>query len=175
MMIGQKRLTMTRSEEWQRLSPEHARLIENLQNDPKIRLGEIATQLGLIAKVSTLPANISGEIRPDGNARSGFVIRINRHEAKARQRFSLAHEISHYLLHRDQIGDGLADDVLYRSKLSNRTEAEANRLAADIIMPWHIVRQEIEGKNIKDTEVIKDIASRLGVSKDALEIRLGIK
>ena len=31
--------------------------------------------------------------------------------------------------------DGIVDDALFRSVLSNRTEAEANRLAANILMP----------------------------------------
>lgn len=166
---------MNRSREWSGLPHAQQTMLERFQDEPKVPLGHIAQALGLIVRLSTLPANISGEIRPDSEALSGFIIRINRHEAKTRQRFTLAHEISHYLLHRDRIGAGIEDNVLYRSSLSDTLEAEANRLAADLIMPWDILREQIRNKNIQDDTVIEEIANHLAVSKVALKIRLGIK
>lgn len=159
------------SKEWHRLASDTADLITTLQANPKVPLGKIAEALGITVKLSTLPANISGEIRPD-NIPGRFVIRINRHETKPRQRFTLAHEIAHYLLHRDQIGNGIADNVLYRSTLSNSLEAEANRLAADILMPWSTLERQLEGKNLSDEKALDEIAETLGVSKVALKIRL---
>lgn len=168
---------MSRSKEWQSLPSTQQTLIEHHQNEVKVPLGQLAHELGLAVKLSTLPANISGEIRPCSNeeASAGFIIRVNRHEAKPRQRFTLAHEISHYLLHKDKIGNGIADTVLYRSSLSNTLEAEANRLAADLIMPWSTLKNQIKNRNIRDDTVIEYIANQLGVSKIALKIRLGIE
>ncbi|MCV5491602.1 ImmA/IrrE family metallo-endopeptidase, partial [Escherichia coli] len=64
---------------------------------------------------------------------------MNQHDMQARRRYTLAHEIAHFLLHRHLLRDGITDDVLYRSSQSSQIEAEANRLAADIIMPMHQV------------------------------------
>jgi Zn-dependent peptidase ImmA (M78 family) len=140
-----------------------------------VPVGAIATDLGLVVKRSTLPAVISGEIRPDvTEALAGFVIRVDRHELKERQRFTVAHEISHFLLHKELIKDGLSDDVLYRSSLSNRREAEANRLAADLIMPWSLILKWME--QFPDSAIsmhVDALADYLQVSKVAIQIRLG--
>ncbi len=162
------------SKEWNNLPEKTQDIIKKYQkvDMPKVPVGKIAQELGLIVKSSSLPVRISGEIRPDGNE---FIIRINRHEAKQRQRFTLAHEISHYLLHRDKINDGIEDNVLYRSQLSNIQEHEANRLAADILMPWEIIEAQLEGKNKDDENTIEEIASVMEISTVALRIRLGIK
>lgn len=167
---------MNRSREWEKLSEGRRSLIEHSQTEEKVPLGEIAKNLGLTVRLSTLPANVSGEIRPDptGQSPAGFIIRINRHESKARQRFTLAHEISHYLLHEQSIGSGIADNVLYRSSLSNKQEAEANRLAADLIMPWSTLKSQVRNRSELDDSKLEEIANRLGVSKVALKIRFGI-
>src|SRR3546814_1249474 len=44
-------------------------------------------------------------------------------------------------LHRNLIGDGVTDDAMYRSNLSSAVEVQANRMAADILMPWHLIRE----------------------------------
>ncbi|HAT3626871.1 TPA: ImmA/IrrE family metallo-endopeptidase, partial [Morganella morganii] len=125
---------MTTSKEWNGLSQTHIALINKHQLCCPIKLGELAKELGLIVKLATLPANISGEIKETNGLTT---IRINRHDVKTRQRYTLAHEISHFLLHKHLLREGITDDVLYRSAQSNKIEAEANRLAADIIMPMH--------------------------------------
>ncbi len=166
---------MTRSNEWLQLPNAMQGRLEGFQRDLKVPLGQIAENLGLIVKLSTLPANISGEIRPSREAEAGFIIKINRHEAKTRQRFTLAHEIAHFLLHRDKIGNGISDNVMYRSSLSNDLEAQANRLAADLIMPWNTLSNHIRGKNLNDSAILKTIAEEFGVSTIALRIRLGME
>ena len=99
---------------------------------------------------------------------------MNRFESKERQRFTIAHEIAHYLIHRDKIDAGVVDSVLYRSKLSSRTEAEANRLAADIVMPRHAVVAAVQDKGgSRSDRVVQDLANAFGVSKQAMAIRVG--
>lgn len=161
------------SKEWYSLDGTIRTQIASFQIRGPVPVGAIASSLGLIVKLSTLPVGISGEIRPDPNARNGFAIKVNRHEAKERQRFTLAHEIAHYLLHPDFIKDGLSDDVLYRSSLSNRKEAEANRLAADILMPNVLVQEWM--KQFPDSNIeshLDDVAKYLEVSKLALGFRI---
>lgn len=44
-----------------------------------------------------------------------FLITVAANDPLTRQRFTLAHELGHYMLHRTLIGDGLDDDRAYRS------------------------------------------------------------
>ncbi|MCD7060278.1 ImmA/IrrE family metallo-endopeptidase [Pelagibacterium xiamenense] len=141
-----------------------------------VRLGALAEELGLEVRLATLKPGISGEIKKSETAPSGYLIRINRHEKRERQRFTLAHEITHYLLHREKIGNGLSDDILYRSRLSDTLEAEANRGAAEILMPrGKLLERWQEFGNARDEETIAALAAEFQVSKQALSIRLGIK
>lgn len=139
-----------------------------------VKLGAMARELGLEVVLSTLPPGVSGEIRRSDAAGYAFQIRINRHEKKTRQRFTLAHEIAHFLLHRDKIGNGLVDDVLYRSKLSNALEVEANQLGAELIMPYEMINRETKIYDGIDDAVIDALASKFEVSPPAMEIRLGV-
>jgi IrrE N-terminal-like domain len=163
------------SKEWLGLSEVKKSTIAAQQVSAPVKVGEIAKALGLSVKLATLAANVSGEIRPDPSAGSaGFLIRVDRHETKERQRFTVAHEIAHYLLHKDLIESGLSDDVLYRSNLSNRKEAEANRLAADLVMPWSLIDDWMEQfPSGTASQYAEQLALHLGVSKIALQVRLG--
>lgn len=161
------------SREWGRLSDREREVIGENQADLPVRLSTIARQFGLRLIASTLPAGISGEIRPDGSG--SYEIRVNRHDSVRRQRFTIAHEIAHFLLHRDQIGRGISDDALYRSSLSDVREAEANRLAADLLMPSEKVRAELaRAKEVQMEDVVAHVADTFEVSEAAAKIRLGL-
>ena len=88
---------MITSNEWSLVSESERKAVARFQADIPVKLGALAKELGLKIVSSTLPMGISGEIRP-GN--EGFVISVNRHDSARRQRFTVAHEIAHYLLHR---------------------------------------------------------------------------
>lgn len=156
--------------EWYQLSPDIRACITQFQDAPPVRLSELAKALGVPIKASTLGPGISGEIRP---AEAGFVIRINRHDPAKRQRFTVAHELAHFLLHHDDIATGIQDSVLYRSRLTDAREQQANRLAADILMPTHLLaeaREAAEEKGVGD--VILYLADMFGVSEEAMRIRI---
>ena len=158
------------STEWRRLSPEIKSKLGELQKNAPVPLGKLANEMGLKVLSATLPAGVSGELRPDQGV---YVVKVNRHDSKARQRFTVAHEVAHFLLHKDHIGDGIRDDALYRSTLSDAREAEANRLAADLLMPMALLKPAYE-RAITDCE--GDVAARLakefGVSEVAMKLRL---
>ncbi|WP_417535607.1 ImmA/IrrE family metallo-endopeptidase [Methylophaga sp.] len=159
------------SPEWKNLPDVHVGIITTFQKSFPVKVGDIAKALKLTVKQATLPAGISGEIKEvDGQ----FIIRVNRHDVKYRQRFTVAHEISHFLLHRDKIGDGIIDDVLYRSSLSDALEAQANRLAADIIMPGELIEKELNMLGQIEIEEVEEIAKLAEVSTTALKIKLGL-
>lgn len=157
--------------EWNSLPDNQKNIIQEHQKQFPVRVGEIAKSFGISVKKSTLDAGISGEIKKNNNE---VIIRINRHDVKERQRFTLAHEIAHYLLHEDRIGDGIVDDILYRSGLSDELEAQANRLAADIVMPWSLIQASLQKyAELKMEERIERLAADAELSTTAIKIRLG--
>ncbi|MDX8358571.1 ImmA/IrrE family metallo-endopeptidase [Sphingopyxis terrae] len=151
------------------LQPLQREVIQRHQREAPIKLGALATELGVTVLRSDLPPGISGTLSRNAPNSDMWTIRVNRHEPKVRQRFTIAHELAHFLLHRDQIKDGITDDTFYRSGLSERREWEANRLAAEILMPWHLVRALVNEGKVNP----KDLASALEVSEAAMNIRLG--
>ena len=162
---------MNQSREWALLTDEQKKIIQAHQNDFPIKVGAIAKAFDIDVKKSTLSAGISGEIK---EANGKVTIRVNRHDVKERQRFTLAHEIAHFLLHRDKIGDGIIDDILYRSGLSDAQEAQANRLAADIVMPWSLIQRSLEAcSDLKPEQKIERLAQEAEISTTAIKIRLG--
>ncbi len=155
-----------------RLLPEHIKILNEYVSSVPVRVGALANALGLKVVQAALPLNISGMIQPDGD--NSFIIKVNRFEPKERQRFTIAHEIAHFLLHRDKIKSGVVDSVLYRSSLSSRIEAEANRLAADIVMPAEAVKKFSQKYQIQtDKERVAMLAETFNVSKQAMGIRTG--
>ena len=160
------------NKEWFRLSGDQQKLIRSFQESIPVKLSSLAKELGLKVVSSTLPVGISGEIRPSPG---GFVISVNRHDSSQRQRFTVAHEIAHYLLHRDQIGNGISDDALYRSSLSDWREAEANRLAAEILLPREKIDQQMTAlQGVEGDVVVSTLAKDFGVSEIAMKIRIGL-
>src|SRR3546814_7195870 len=78
---------------------------------------------------------------------SGFAIYVNGSHPRVRRRFSIAHEIAHFALHRNLIGDGVTDDAMYRSNLSSAVEVQANRMAADIRSEEHTAERQSQMRN----------------------------
>jgi Zn-dependent peptidase ImmA (M78 family) len=149
-------------------------IIQKYTSSAPVKLGALASELGLMVFKSSLKPDISGVIEPCDQAQSGFRIRLNRHEKIERQRFTLAHEIAHFLLHRHDIGGGLVDDAMYRSSLSSRKEVEANKLASELIMPTNLVRKEREARaGLPADDLISELATVFRVSKQAMRIKLG--
>ncbi|MFN7599017.1 MAG: ImmA/IrrE family metallo-endopeptidase [Cereibacter sp.] len=161
------------SREYQNLAPEVRKDIDGFLAEHPVKLGAIADRLGVKVLLSTLPRGTSGQI---GKENGNFVIRINRHEAKHRQRFTLAHELAHYLLHRERIeADGeWSENVLLRAPNQPiQIEYEANRLASDLVIPSHLLAQATaDYTGPMTSEVIEDLARRFGVSTAAMEIKL---
>jgi Zn-dependent peptidase ImmA (M78 family) len=161
------------SREYITLAPEVRQKIDGLLEEYPVKLGAIAERLGVKVLLSTLPRGTSGQIAQE-NGR--FVIRINRHEAKHRQRFTLAHELAHFLLHSDRIvaEGGWSENVLLRAPNQPiQIEYEANRLASDLVIPSHLLaKATADYSGPMTSEVIEDMAQRFGVSTAAMEIKL---
>jgi hypothetical protein len=148
-------------------------LIRQFQNSPPVDVKAIAESLGLsVWEIPHLPDTVSGKIflDPRHGGGSGYSIGVNEREGFNRKRFTIAHEVGHFLLHREFIGDGIIDDAMYRSKLTSRQEIEANRFAADLLMPYNLISAELRRGN-RD---VAALAKAFKVSEPAMRIRLGI-
>jgi Zn-dependent peptidase ImmA (M78 family) len=165
-------MIMFATKEWHKIKESDRQVLERHLGEVPVKLGAIAKDLGIDVKLSSLPLNISGQI---AKIASGYEIKINRHESRQRQRFTLAHEIAHYLLHRETIErmGTLKDNVLYRSGASENIEFEANRLASQIVMPESALQQAFSKYGSDMSESMVDLlAEQFGVSKAAMEIRM---
>jgi len=140
-----------------------------------VDLKAIFRDLGITYEERCMSGGASGSITRSGD---DFIIAVNSMESDNRQRFTAAHELAHYLLHRDLMGDGKKMhhhiDSLYGGGepdgdvVFKRThEIQANRIAAQIVMPAQLVVQEYKRKPDAAT-----LANKFGVSKAAMEIRL---
>jgi len=139
-----------------------------------VDLDALAENLGIrVRRDQSMDNGISGKIERL-NGSSGFAITLNANHPLRRQRFTLAHEIGHYVLHRDLIGDSLTDDGMYRGKLQDGSmlgslrETEANRYAADLLMPARLIRTEWQAGN----KSIAGLSQTFDVSEEAVRIRL---
>lgn len=152
---------------------EKMEVIGDHQKAAPVDVLSIARKLGLEVyetKKGEWPVNISGLIRRSGPDEESFEIIVNGNHNWFRQRFTIAHEIAHFVFHEHKIGDGIKDDVLYRSGLNSEIESEANGFAADILMPWHLVDEQIQAGETS----IKNLAQTFQVSPASMSIRLGV-
>ena len=142
-----------------------ADIIKRHQENLPVDVYSLAASLGLkIYSDDFSGRNVSGKlVRRNGE----FFIVVNDKDPASRQRFTVAHEIAHFVLHRDMISTELEDNAMYRSDLSDTYEIEANRLAADILLPADRVKQEY-----KKTPALVPLSNKFDVSVDALKIRL---
>lgn len=136
----------------------------------------IAGACGVTVRVEGLEEFVSGLLVVRG---SNAVIGVNVHHHPNRRRFTVAHELGHYLLHLDQTAFFLdAAPTFFRQEATPSgkpyQEREANAFAAELLMPAAEVRTLMADQPIDvfDDAAVKRMADRFGVSSQALVIRL---
>lgn len=133
-----------------------------IQTEP-LDVERLAIALGIEVRFETMPPDISGSLE---NIDGSYVIKSNSLHHPNRQRFTIAHEIGHYILHRKKKSSFL-DEVFFRDDTRSPMEAEANRFAADILMPEHRFRTFVRSSSSK----VEDLADNFGVSPLAVRYR----
>lgn len=90
-----------------------------------------------------------------------------------RQRFTLAHELGHFVLHRDSHASFNCDkeSIYTGADTLKLIEREADEFASNLLMPGDLLRQRISGKRI-DFHLLGELAKEFGVSLEAMCIRL---
>lgn len=140
----------------------------------------LAAHLGVVISRSTFKdGDVSGMlVRQDGRSP---VVGVNDAHSAHRQRFTIAHELGHLLLHpgREIVLDrpvrvNLRDKN--SSTATDREEIEANAFAASLLMPADLVRSELQ-RLPADVRQDPDrsaaaLAARFEVSDSAMGFRL---
>lgn len=145
-------------------------IVADYLNRVPVDVDTMASALGLpIAVDHAMPDAVSGKLERVRGTANSFRIVVNGRHHKNRQRFTIAHEIAHYVLHREMIGESVTDDALYRSaQLSNATETQANRYAASLLMPAEQVRLKYQS----GVRSYAEMARVFGVSSEVARIRM---
>jgi Zn-dependent peptidase ImmA (M78 family) len=124
----------------------------------------LASALGLRVRRIPLEERTSGFLR---HSDSGWIIGVNSLHHPNRQRFTIAHEIGHYLLHRDHAP--FEDGLLFRNEVQRSArEKEANQFASLVLMPEGDFRDVIARGGVEEA------ARQFRVSRQAAEYRRDI-
>lgn len=124
--------------------------------------------------------NFSGVLYRDKSGKS--IIGVNARESDKRQRFTIAHEIGHFIMHEGDLHIDENFRVNFRDANSslaiNKEEIEANAFAAALLMPEELLKRALKEINqgidfSDDNDTIKNLSELFQVSEQALLIRLG--
>ncbi|NGM62691.1 ImmA/IrrE family metallo-endopeptidase [Sphingobacterium sp. SGG-5] len=148
----------------------------NSEIDLPVEIENIVKVLKIDLVYYTFEEEISGVLVLNG---SHSTIGVNQGHSGVRKRFTIAHELGHYILHKDQ-GSMFMDKVLYRKNSDDynvkdeKLEREANYFAANLLMPEKAVRKLFaKSKNdFYDDSNIQDLAEKFEVSNSAMTYRL---
>ena len=142
-----------------------------------VLVDEIIRQHGIGLQESVLEDSVSGMMITRENGTT--VVAINQSHHENRKRFSMAHELGHYVLHRTtrSIFVDSSEQKFYRdAEASTGTklqEIEANAFAAELLMPREKIEEFLPEKlNYLDEGVIERLADEFKVSQSAMIFRL---
>lgn len=120
---------------------------------------------GVKLEYADMDSTLSGSLSKQGEF---WLIKVNKVHSKTRQRFSIAHELGHFVYHKDDENE-FVDSTFFRGMTSDNFENTANRFASELLMPEDQVRQLIEKDNVRR---VSELASRFGVSSAAMLYRV---
>lgn len=147
-----------------------------------VEIVRICNENGLQVFEEYLQEDVSGLIIVDEKKwekyNSKQFIIVNLIESAARRRFTIAHELAHYILHKKDSKLYAHRDMAGKDNQRNPIEREANYFAANILMPEGLVKEkvndiknQIRGK-VPGFILTKEIAENFAVSEAAADVRL---
>ncbi|MGM4882672.1 ImmA/IrrE family metallo-endopeptidase [Rhizobium leguminosarum] len=118
-------------------------------------------------------ALVPGESKP-----RRWAIMYNRKQSAGRRAYTIAHELGHFVLHRNLVDDDPNfDGGFYCSKdavehgVGRNIEKEANEFAATLLMPLDDFRKFIPSDNLAGLDRLGEATERYGVSLTAATLR----
>jgi Zn-dependent peptidase ImmA (M78 family) len=140
-----------------------------------VPVDRIARKLGVRVQFAPLDNDLSGM----AHIRDGIVVvGVNSLHAPNRQRFTLAHELGHVVLHRLILEGAVhVDRVLLRDRNSStgtdQQEIEANAFASELLMPTEILETVLGGRQVilDDDDEVAALARKFRVSESAMRFR----
>lgn len=164
------------------LSPEKtADLFTDLygKNDNRFPIGQFAKALGFKVLRRTLtPDNLSGYIACDKELVFPRLIVVNENDNLGHQRFTIAHELWHYIKRVGIIDDLASTGGFYSAydtdpKAQDGEEREANYFAASLLMPKERFKEAYHSLNkFSYSTPIRELSDMFGVSEKAVETRI---
>jgi Zn-dependent peptidase ImmA (M78 family) len=145
---------------------------------PPVHVEQIATGLGAQVLLENFKGEISGLLMRSAGS---IIIGVHKTQSQARQRFTIAHEIGHLVMHSSGLEAVHIDknfEVHLRSSASSTAESvaeiEANAFAASLLMPREMVIADVDGQmlDFEDPRLVKRLAERYEVSTQAMTFRL---
>lgn len=143
---------------------------------PSVPVEKIAKSEGIIVTKKRLDDDTAGFLLRSGGMK---FIGVNQSQASTRQRFTIAHELGHALLHD---GDELHVDKNFRINFrdvvstlaTDVEEIESNTFAAWLLMPSKFLIRQItsEHLDIDDGDEVAKLAGKYQVSPQAMTYRL---
>jgi Zn-dependent peptidase ImmA (M78 family) len=148
-----------------------------------VPIEKIARAHEIELKAERVDDDLSGFLlRAKGSRRA--IIGVNDNHHPNRQRFTIAHELGHYLLHEgeavhlDQSRSGFTMNFRDQESATGEDDAEreANLFAAELLMPAGFLQKDVQGKDLDlldvDDQFLGELAKRYKVSVQALTFRL---
>jgi Zn-dependent peptidase ImmA (M78 family) len=151
-------------------------LKDNNLKSPPINVFNIAHNEGIdlkyLPKKKVSEQGVEGELSYAQRKRQ-WVIHFNGNATTTGQRFTVAHELGHYFVHKQTYQD--SSESMYRDVQWNLAELQANQFAGELLMPVEMVIKE--GEKIVDhvksrSEFISRMAYTFMVSQIAMRYRL---
>ncbi len=145
-----------------------------------VKLNKLAQSLGIEIKEMTFNENISGLLKRKSKNGTPVIV-VNENDREQRKRFTIAHEIGHFILHSNASLHVDPEMVHFRDENSSRAvsieEIQANQFAAELLMPTENLTKDLQKLYVpsKDnvSEIIDDLAEKYNVSSMAMTIRVG--
>jgi Zn-dependent peptidase ImmA (M78 family) len=153
-------------------------ILKHQISEPDVKINKIIRSFGIQLHEVQLPDDISGLLNIEEDDSASILINGGHH--KHRQKFTKAHELGHYLMHKQKGTHVDKNSFFFRSesiKGYHIIEIEANRFAAELLMPKHLIEQEIakigdDSFDIFIEKNIEDLATTFNVSQMAMSLRL---
>jgi Zn-dependent peptidase ImmA (M78 family) len=148
-------------------------LDHNDEKSAPVHIERIVKYHGIEVRAGDLKEVSGLLVRSSGSA----IIGVNSTQSRQRQRFTIAHEFGHFLLHEGLINHIDRDyRINFRSDESslatNVDEIEANFFAASILMPKEFLDHENAVDALDSDRKVAELAKKYDVSRHAMSLRL---